>query len=543
MAGGIDTFTNQYFVEVIVPLRIGWIPVYRSERKLSRGEYASVVFSNKKYFGVVLSENISPDSIKTGTTVLDILPENPCLPKVSEKELKLWEFLSDYYMCSLGEVYRVSRPLLLLRAEKALSLKVKKLESRLLFIKNNLEKKHRSLDVVKRLNEEYGIVSEKLSFLTSKLAEDNDSSTETPHKPILLKGTERFDYYTKNIEEAQHKGGQVLILTPDNSTCNRFEKYFKSLFGEDKVEVFTPDTSPTERALVSSLLRNGRSLVVIGTKSSVFLPFQRLSLVIIDEESDELYKQHDTAPRYNGRDTAVALSRIHSAKIILGASCPSLESLYNCLCGKYTLKELLSPSPLGDLCVIDIKAEQRKRGMKGSFSQKLIGRITECTGKDGIILIRGWEKAGSLESEIKELLSRKENIKVMTFREFKRDESSQKTSLVAVLQADALVSSEDFRSDEKALAVVTFLRERAQRVVIQTSVPSRFDCSRNSEELLSERRQFAFPPYTRLVEVRHEGTDKVLSQHFFKRDKNLSLAKKTLRETLPKGSYPDVDPL
>ena len=114
--------------------------------------------------------------------------------------------------------------------------------------------------------------------------------------------------------------------------------------------------------------------------------------------------------------------------------------------------------------------------------------------------------------------------------------------MIAVLQADALVADDGFRSDERALQLVALLRSLAPEIIVQTSVPERFDGSRTAESLLQERRRFNFPPYTRLVDIRREATGEIVERHFLKRGPGLISEKRRLFETLPPGTCPDVDP-
>lgn len=129
---------------------------------------------------------------------------------------------------------------------------------------------------------------------------------------------------------------------------------------------------------------------MLGTRSSIFLPYHDLGLIIVDEEHDTSYKQDAPAPRYNGRDTALMLARIYGAEIILGTATPSLESLYNCRIGrmkKVDLPERYYGASDSDVEIIDTSAERRKRGMAGNFSFKLIQRIRTALADGGQVLL------------------------------------------------------------------------------------------------------------------------------------------------------------
>ena len=278
------------------------------------------------------------------------------------------------------------------------------------------------------------------------------------------------------------------------------------------------------------------SALVLGTRSALFLPFRDLALVIIDEEQDPAYKQTEPAPRYHGRDAAVALAGIHGARVLLGSAVPSLETLLNVRLGKYTLQQTPLPAAAE---IIDLPAERRKNGLVGTFSRKLIAAIRETEGQ--VVLLRGWEKPDLLREETDALFPGRE-FRVMTLTALSR-EGAADAALLAVLQADALVSRDDFRADERAAQIVGVLCQFAPRVIVQTAVPARFDASRSTDDLLAERRQFGFPPYTRLVELRRQGSGEVLERHFLPRDRSLAARKAQLLDGLQDGCYLDVDPL
>ena len=124
--------------------------------------------------------------------------------------------------------------------------------------------------------------------------------------------------------------------------------------------------------------------MVLGTRSSLFLPHNRLGLVIVDEEHDSSYKQDSPAPRYNGRDSAIMLAAIHGSNVILGSATPSLESLFNVKYGKFEavrLEKRFYSSEDAEIELIDTIAERKKNGMKGVFSLKLIKEIRNTLEK------------------------------------------------------------------------------------------------------------------------------------------------------------------
>ena len=546
------------FVRVLVPLRLDWIPVYRSEFPLRRGQSVRVIFAGREYPGVVWESDAAPDISED--RILPVTAEIPELPDLSETEMKFWEFLSEYYLCSLGEVCKAARPTMLLKAEtveiqrlrrlearrladrKAAFARVVNLERRLAAVEAKLSAPHRSEAVVTRLEEQRDGL---LAALEEKRAEEralseprrsgterHDASPEPAGKPLVIRGSGRFETYLEAVRETLDRGGQALVLTPESAFCDRLEAFLKPRLGGRLHTVGT--TSARGRTAVA--LQSGESIAVVSTKTGIFLPFRQLSLVIIDEEQDSLYKQNDSAPRYNGRDAALKLAELNSADVMLGSSRPSLETVYNCLSGKFRMS--FSEASSGRLTIVDISEEKKKNGMSGYFSRRLVAAVMKCGGP--VTLIRGWEKPDELKEQTA-LLFPGRDIRISTLTELKR-QGCGGTAMIAVLQADALVSKDDFRSDERALQLVATLCGMAPEVWIQTCVRERFDGSKTAESLLAERREFGYPPYSRLVDIRREGSGETVERHFLRRGPDLAAQKRELLSTMPEGCYPDVDP-
>ena len=182
----------------------------------------------------------------------------------------------------------------------------------------------------------------------------------------------------------------MLYLVPEIALGRQLEYRLEDTF-KDMLMVFHSGESAARRTEVAARTRDSR-YIVLGTRSAIFLPHNNLGLIIVDEEHDSSYKQDSPAPRYNGRDTAVMLGAIHSCPVLLGSATPSLESLYNCITGKYSLIELpqrFHGAPDAEVEIIDTVAERKKNGMRGSFSLKLIFKIKETLQKgEQVIILR-----------------------------------------------------------------------------------------------------------------------------------------------------------
>ncbi|MEM1406606.1 MAG: primosomal protein N' [Bacteroidota bacterium] len=192
-----------------------------------------------------------------------------------------------------------------------------------------------------------------------------------------ITGSGKTEVYVKLIQEALEGSSQVLYLLPEIALTTQIVARLKKVFG-DKMGVYHSKFSDNERVEVWRGVLNGTFQVVVGVRSSIFLPFDNLGLIIVDEEHESSYKQYDPAPRYNARDTALVLAGMHHAKVLLGSATPSIESYYNALDGKYGLVELSERFGEGKLprfTVANMILERKKKLLKGEFSAELVEEI------------------------------------------------------------------------------------------------------------------------------------------------------------------------
>lgn len=428
-------------------------------------------------------------------------------------------------------------------------------------------------------------------------------------KPVLIKGVTgsgKTEIYLKAASETLLNSKNVLYLVPEIAMSRQLTERTHRVFG-DLLLTFHSDKSDAEKRDCADRIRRshpqGLPYIVLGTRSALFLPHRNLGLIIVDEEHDSSYKQDSPAPRYNGRDVAVMMSAIHGCSIILGSATPSLESVFNCMCGKYTMLELNERFYRADdaeTVVIDTAAERRKRGMTGSFSRKLIDRIN-LTVKNGeqVLILRSRRafspvlqcpecgeipkcphcnvslsfhkgpdrmvchhcgytaafnpacpKCGTTLQGIGSGTQRIEEEARALFpdaRIARLDSDTDKTeaaetvrkfdagdidiligtqivskgfdfpglTLTAVISADSLLGIQDFRADEKAMQALEQLRGRCGRrekrgtFVIQTYKPehpvykelTEGNSGQFYEMLMSERKEFGYPPYTRIINL------------------------------------------
>ena len=192
----------------------------------------------------------------------------------------------------------------------------------------------------------------------------------------------KTEIYIKLLEQYIKDGKQVLFLLPEIALTTQLVQRLTAYFGNE-VAVFHSKYTNNERIEVwNQVLENSpKAKVVIGVRSALFLPFSNLGCIIVDEEHEQTYKQHDPAPRYHARDAAIVLAKQHNAKVLLGSATPSLESFYNVQSKKYGLTELkvrYGNVVLPEILLIDIKDKYFRKRMTGHFSDELLEAITEA---------------------------------------------------------------------------------------------------------------------------------------------------------------------
>lgn len=479
------------------------------------GMRVAVEFGKSKiYTALVYTIHKNPPVGYNAKEIHQILDE---IPIVNEIQLKHWEWVSSYYMCSLGEVFRAALPsAFLLESETEIQLNLGFSEERILsdeefivfealqhqsrlsihqiieilgkknvfpvikellskevisikeqiyeqykpklvkYIQlceawNSNEKLPELLEMVSRAKKQREVVlsffqlkSTKKPIKVSQLQEVSNTSSAvikslvdkgileyyfiqkdrinfegqssdikslTEHQEVafnqiksffkeekvtLLKGitsSGKTEIYVKLIKEQLENNKQVLYLLPEIALTTQLIERLQIYFGE-YLSVFHSKYSMNERIEVwNNVLENkSKAQLILGARSSLFLPFSSLGLIIVDEEHEPSFKQYDPAPRYHARDAAVVLAKLQKAKVLLGSATPSIETFYNAEQGKYGLVELnrrFGNVLLPETELIDIKEKHRKRRMTGHFSDRLLEMIQEALDeKEQIILFQ-----------------------------------------------------------------------------------------------------------------------------------------------------------
>ncbi|MDD7888114.1 primosomal protein N' [Flavivirga sp. 57AJ16] len=499
-----------HFIDVIIPVPLKKLFTYgitASEADfLKAGMRVAVPFGKSKiYTGIVYRVHNEPPTAYDAKDIQQILDDAPI---VNQKQLQLWQWIANYYMCTLGDVMRAALPSAFILESETVVIKNKtktidetvlKDDEFLVYetlhhqsslkihdISNILDKKN-VLPVIKRLIEKEAIFVEEevyekykpklvryaklhsnfssetalqkllddlnrapkqrqvimtlfsVSATTKKPVKVSDLATESGTSTAIIKSlidkgileeyyiqTDRVQYsggeneatknlneyqevalkeiknafnkhavtllhgvtssgktevYVKLIEDTLNKGKQVLYLLPEIALTAQLITRLQEYFGE-QVAVFHSKYSSQERVEVwNHVLNNsGKAKIVLGARSSIFLPFDDLGLIVVDEEHEQSFKQFDPAPRYHARDTAVVLANMHEAKILLGSATPSLESYFNAKQNKYGFVEITkryNDVLMPDMELVDIKDKFKKKLMKGHFSDRLIEEMTE----------------------------------------------------------------------------------------------------------------------------------------------------------------------
>ncbi|MDB2493144.1 primosomal protein N' [Flavobacteriaceae bacterium] len=509
-----------FFIDVILPLSLERNFTYAITKAevdfIKKGVRVAVPFGkNKVYTGIVYNIHHNAPTAYEAKSIHSILDE---FPVINPFQFKLWEWMSSYYLCSMGEIMRAAMPnAFLLESETIISLnpsakfetnalkddeylviealqqqtslkvdeinaiidrknsfpvlkrllnhKVIALEQELtekykpklircvrlhpnyqhenalqeliealknaskqrdivlsyfnlathtkqikvadLKIKSNATSTQIKLLIDKEVFEEYHYQTDRIQFQDS---EDNASITLNSYQKTALEDIENLfetqnivllhgvtssgktEIYVKKIESILAEGKQALYLVPEialtSQLVQRLQKYFGNL-----IAVYHSRYSQNERVEVWNhvLNQSENARVVIGARSSVFLPFSNLGLIIVDEEHEQSYKQFDPSPRYHARDTAIVLAALFKAKTLLGSATPSIESFHNATkikkYGYVALNKRFNNVLMPEIELVDLTDKYKRKRMTGHFSDRLITEIKEALETDSQVIL------------------------------------------------------------------------------------------------------------------------------------------------------------
>lgn len=210
-------------------------------------------------------------------------------------------------------------------------------------------------------------------------------------KPVLLHGVTgsgKTHIYTELIQKVLQQSGQTLYMLPEIALTTHMVERLRKALGEE-ILVYHSRLSNNERVEIWNAVMLGAK-VVIGARSSLFLPFNNLNLIIVDEEHDPSYKQNDPNPRYNARDAAIYLANKNKSNIILGSATPSLESYANAKAQKYGLVEITArhgASILPKIHLVDLREEYKDKSFSGIFSKAMLTAIENALSQKEQVLL------------------------------------------------------------------------------------------------------------------------------------------------------------
>ena len=508
-----------YFVDVVLPIPVNQLFTYEINKAefsfIKKGMRVAVPFGKKKiYTSIVYS--IHTD-LPIGYDIKPIFQIIDEIPLVNDVQLKFWDWISKYYMCSIGDVMRASIPsVLLLEGETVISksesnnvneidlddeeflimqaldmqssLKIDEISSILnkknIFnhleslssknlisinesltskykpkfsrclklsdsfldktsineLKNNLKRSPKQLQVLNTFlsysidndlieikdlknisNASSAIIKkmiEKEIFLESyiqidriqtkinqdrKKIELNDNQTNafnhiidsfSKKNIVLFKGVTssgKTEIYIKLIQSILKEGTQILYLVPEIALTTQLVNRLSDVFSEELI-VYHSRFSTNQRVEIwNNVLSSKGPQLIIGARSALLLPFSNLKLVIVDEEHEQSYKQHEPAPRYHARDSSIVLSKYFNSKVLLGSATPSIESYYNAVkLNKYDLVNLDKryrnlPMPIIEL--INIQEKYKEGKMVGIFSDQILDEISKTVNEKKQVIL------------------------------------------------------------------------------------------------------------------------------------------------------------
>ena len=394
------------------------------------GDAVAVQFGkNSVYTGIVWRLHDTPPMKGTAKPILKVLYDKPLL---SELQMRFWEWIADYYICSVGEVMRVALPSIIkakARCEDEFEPYIPKREVTVNLVAaafsaevrekmmRRAPKRYEALCVIEQAGgilprqaveldaatlkalvkvgviemgeRDYQLDCEWSKTQLPKLSAAQANALEelqnglSERRVALLHGVTssgKTEIYTHLIEERLSRGEDVLFLVPEISLTTQLVERMRDLFGES-VTVYHSKLTPQQRTrLYTDMLSSESGNFVVGARSALFLPYKKLGLVVVDEEHDSSYKQSEPNPRYNGRDAAIMLASMHGAKCVLGSATPSLESYANYLSGKYAYTRLIERYggvEMPDIVISDTVRNVKRNERKLHFNKELLDGIAE----------------------------------------------------------------------------------------------------------------------------------------------------------------------
>lgn len=350
------------FADIILPIPFDsftYLVPSSMETRVMRGCRVVVPFGkNKIYTGIVRSvHNQAPQGVEV-KAIISVLDDQPV---VNEQQFTFWQWIASYYMCPLGDVMKAGLPGAMKPTdEKALK----------------AAEKPRAQKATKQQEFET-IAPQPLSPAQQTAMDEVVESFQTKNVTLLhgVTSSGKTEIYIHLIDQCLRQGKQVLYLLPEIALTTQITDRLRRFFGEQMGVYHSKFTDAQRLAIYKRQASDNPYPLILGVRSSIFLPFQQLGLVIVDEEHEQSYKQQEPAPRYHARNAAIMLAQQFGAKTLLGTATPSFEIYHWARKGRYgyvQLTQRFRDMQLPIVEVVDAKEAKRKRQMKGAFSPRLI---------------------------------------------------------------------------------------------------------------------------------------------------------------------------
>lgn len=368
-----------HYIDVILPLAIRDCYTYSVPDGFSipaPGTRVIVPLMKKEVRGVVLRVHTEPIDPSWIAKIRPISSIADTAPSVSPEQLALWQWMSSYYMCTLGEVMAAALPGGL---DKRLTNPPKRRRTSIAPYTGPVESSHA------------------LSEIQDKSVDEIETFWSSGKDIVLLHGVTssgKTDIYIHLIEKQLAAGKNVLYLVPEIALTTQLTSRLQCIFG-DRLIVYHSRFTDAEREqryshIAHLPLSGSDNFVVLGARSAIFLPIPNIGLIIVDEEHDPSYKQAEPAPRYHARAAAIMLAKTHRAKVLLGTATPSIETYYLAQKGVYglvRLTERYGGVELPDITLIDLRRQYERKEMYGHFSDPLVERIRQCLADNKQVIL------------------------------------------------------------------------------------------------------------------------------------------------------------
>ncbi len=350
------------YADIILPVPFDSFTYFvprEMEQKVKEGMRVVVPFGkNKTHVGVVAAvhdRRPDVDLVKAIETVLDREPI------VTPEQFSFWRWVSHYYMSPMGDVFKAAFPAGMKKDEE--------------------EKKRRRKNIVEKFADMMQTDSPNELNEQQQLAYGEILESWKKHDITLLHGVTssgKTEVYIHLIQKAISEGKQVLYLLPEIALTTQITNRLRAVFGNQLGVYHSKFVDADRVAVYQKQLSQDPFKVILGVRSSVFLPFRNLGLVVVDEEHEHSFKQQDPAPRYHARSAATVLARQYGAKVLLGTATPCVETFRLTEEGRYgyvRMDKRFSDMQMPDIEVVDIKRLKFQKRMRGSFSQTLLDAI------------------------------------------------------------------------------------------------------------------------------------------------------------------------